>query len=113
MGRRPVRRVAALYDVHGNLPALEAALAAVESAGADEIVVGGDVVLGPMPRETLERLLALGERARFIRGNCDRLVVDAFDGRPPAQLPPSVREAVVWAAQQLDRRYRDFLAGLP
>jgi putative phosphoesterase len=110
-----VRRVAALYDIHGNLPALEAALAAVDSAGDGHelIVVGGDVALGPMPRETLERLLALGPRARFIRGNCDRLVVDAFDRRPLAGLPPSVSEAVVWTAQQLDRRYRDFLAGLP
>jgi putative phosphoesterase len=111
-----VRRVAALYDIHGNLPALEAALAALDTAdanGVDLVVVGGDVVLGPMPRETLERLLALGPRARFIRGNCDRLVVDAFDGRPLAGLPPSVREPLAWTARQLDRRHRDFLAGLP
>src|SRR5215210_7250453 len=113
MGGTTARRVAALYDIHGNLPALEAVLAAVDSAGADEIVVGGDVVLGPMPRETLDRLLALGPRARFIRGNCDRLVVDAFDGRPPARLPPAVREAVAWTAAQLDRRHRDVLAALP
>ena len=90
-----VQRIAALYDIHGNLPALEAALAAVDAAGADEILVGGDVVLGPMPRETLDRLLALGGRARFIRGNCDRLVVDAFDGR------------------SLERRHRDVLAAFP
>ncbi len=56
--------IAALYDIHGNLPALEAALAAVESAGAREIVIGGDVVLGPMPCQALERLLALEPRAR-------------------------------------------------
>ena len=107
------RPVAALYDIHGNLPALEAALAAVDSAGADGIVVGGDVALGPMPRETLDRLLALGPRARCIRGNADRVVVDAFDGRPPARLPPAVLEAIEWTAGQLDRRHRDFLATLP
>jgi predicted phosphodiesterase len=75
--------------------------------------VGGDVVLGPMPAGTIERLLALGTRARFIRGNCDRLVVDAFDGRPLTRLPAAVREPVAWTARQLDRRHRDFLAGLP
>jgi len=106
-------RIAALYDVHGNLPALEAALAAVDAAGADVIVVGGDVVLGPMPRETLGRLLDLGERARFIRGNCDRLVVDAFDGRTTPRLPPAVQEQIRWAAGRLERRHRDFLAGMP
>jgi predicted phosphodiesterase len=105
--------VAALYDIHGNLPALEAVLAAVESAGADTIVVGGDVVPGPMPREALDRLLALGPRARFIRGNTDRLVVDAFDGRPLPPLPPSVHETIAWSAARLDRHHRDFLAALP
>ncbi len=113
MGPTDVRQVAALYDIHGNLPALEAALSAVDAAGVEGIVVGGDVVLGPMPRETLERLLALGPRARFIRGNCDRLVVDAFDGRPLTRWPPIIREPIAWTAQQLDRRHRDFLASLP
>lgn len=106
-------RVAALYDVHGNLPALDAALAAADAAGANTIVVGGDVALGPMPRESLERLLDLGPRARFLRGNCDRLVVDAFDGRPLAPLPPGVADVVAWCAAQLDRRHRDALAALP
>jgi len=107
------RRVAALYDIHGNLPALEAALDAADAAGADTILVGGDVVLGPMPRETIDRLLAMGGRAHFVRGNCDRLVVDAFDGRPNARLPAAVQESIAWAAARLDRSHRDFLAELP
>jgi predicted phosphodiesterase len=106
-------RVAAIYDVHGNLPALEAVLAAVDAAGVDEIVVGGDVVPGPMPRETLDRLLDLGPRARFLRGNTDRLVVAAFDGDPLDRLPAFVREPIAWSAAQLDRRHRDVLAALP
>jgi predicted phosphodiesterase len=110
-GTGSTSRVAALYDIHGNLPALEAALDAVEEAGAETIVVGGDVALGPMARETTDRLIALGARAHYVRGNCDRLVVDAFDGRPlPARLPPSVRETVEWTAAQLGRHHRDFLA---
>ena len=48
--------VAALYDVHGNLPALEAVLADAAFARADAVVVGGDVAAGPMPAEVLDRL---------------------------------------------------------
>ncbi len=64
-------RVAALYDVHGNLPALEAVLAEVEREGVDAIVFGGDLTWGPLPAETLALARAL-ERAHFVRGNCDR-----------------------------------------
>jgi len=71
-------RVAALYDVHGNLPALEAVLIEVERENVDAIVLGGDCVLGPQPKKTLERLRRLGERALWLRGNTDRLI--AGDG---------------------------------
>lgn len=107
-------RVAALYDIHGNLPALEAALAEVEAAGAGVIVIGGDVVSGPMPRATMERLLALGDRARWLRGNADREVVAAFDGLPLGPgMPDEVRAVTTWTAGQLERRHRDTLAKLP
>lgn len=105
--------VAVLYDVHGNLPALEAVLAAADAAGARTIVVGGDVVPGPMPRETIARLRALGDRALFLRGNCDRLVVDALDGQPLTGLPPAVREIFAWTAGQLGPEEWNFLAGFP
>lgn len=59
-------RVAALCDIHGNLPALEAALAEVRHAGVDRIVVGGDVLPGPMPRDTLDCLLSLDVTVEFI-----------------------------------------------
>ncbi len=65
-------RVAALYDVHGNLPALEAVLTEVDAAGVDVVVCGGDAVWGPFPRATLERVLALGDLVRFVRGNTER-----------------------------------------
>jgi putative phosphoesterase len=62
-------RVAALYDIHGNLPALEAVLADVE---ADVVVVGGDVAPGPQVAECFARLDALEVPVRWVRGNGDR-----------------------------------------
>jgi len=67
-------KVAALFDIHGNLPALDAVLA--EVADADVILVGGDFIMGPWPAETLERLGGLDADVRFIRGNADREVVE-------------------------------------
>ena len=55
-GGGSLMRVAALCDVHGNLPALEAVLAEVRAADVDRIVCGGDVVAGPYPQECLDRL---------------------------------------------------------
>lgn len=113
MAATDARQVAALYDVHGNLPALEAVLTAVDSTGPDLIVVGGDVVAGPMPSETLDLLHDLGPHVRFLRGNADRWVVDTADGRPHTEAPAFVQELIAWTAQQLNRRQLDFLAGLP
>ena len=63
-------RVAALYDVHGTRIALEAVLAELEREQPDEIVFGGDLLLGPHPAETAE--LVRSVEASFVRGNCDR-----------------------------------------
>ena len=79
-------RVAAIADIHGNLPALEAVLGEVEREEPDLIVVCGDVASGPMPAETIDRLRALS-RARFVRGNADRGLVDEFDGKSPSEMP--------------------------
>jgi putative phosphoesterase len=107
-------RIAAIYDIHGNSPALEAVLGEIAAEQPDLILVGGDVALGPFPRATLDRLIGLGEWARFIRGNADRELVACYDGLPrdPA-LPAEVWEATTWVAGQLDRAHRDFLADLP
>jgi putative phosphoesterase len=66
-------RVAALYDVHGNLPALDAVLAEVGDA---QLVFGGDVAWGPLPLETVDRIRSLDAPA--IRGNADRELGDAW-----------------------------------
>jgi predicted phosphodiesterase len=105
-------RVAVLCDIHGNLPALDAVLSEVELVDVDLIVVGGDVVPGPMMAETVERVRGLGERARFVMGNGDREVVEAFDaGRSPEEAGDDLFARFTgWAAGRLDRGQRDFLA---
>jgi len=92
-------RVAALCDVHGNLPALEAVLAELRSLDVDRIVCGGDVVAGPFPRECLERLRAAD--ATFVRGNADR---------ESARAPEGTWEEIVG---RLDPASLEFLAGWP
>ena len=99
----PSRRLAAFYDIHGNLPALEAALAEALALGVDEIVFGGDLAAGPWPVETIARVRALEVPARFVRGNADRWMVECFD---------TGRDGVdAWAASRMGRAERDFLAG--
>ena len=89
-------RVAVLYDIHGNLPALEAVLPDVRDAGVDRVVVGGDVLPGPMPRETLEHLLELDLPMEFIQGNGDREVL-----APSGQVPEAYRGRSAGTRQQL------------
>ena len=94
-------RVAAIYDIHGNLPALEAVLQDILQAGVDHIVVGGDVILGPMPRETLSCLLDLDMSVQFIQGNGDREVLALMQGIETGAVPQAYRAVMRWNAQQL------------
>ena len=104
--------VAALYDIHGNLPALQAVLGDASRSGAEAIVVGGDVAAGPLPAATIDQLMALGERARFVRGNADREVVEAYDAglRDPIAEADPARRAAAFAASRISPRQRGFLA---
>ncbi len=105
--------VGALYDIHGNLPALEAVLREGRAMGVERWVVGGDVLLGPMPLECLALLDAEPRPMDWVRGNCDRLVVEAFDGGALDGLPAPVAETVRWVAGQIPRTVRDRLAAWP
>jgi predicted phosphodiesterase len=96
-----MERVAAIYDIHGNLPALEAVLEDVRRAGVELIVVGGDVLPGPMPRESLACLFDLDLPIQFIRGNGDRIVLEEHSGVEVAGLPEAIRATVRWNAEQL------------
>ena len=103
-------RVAAVYDVHGNAPALEAVLQAIAQERVDCIVVGGDVVAGPLPLETLELLNDCDTPTRFVRGNADREVIAQMQGEDLGDVPEDVRENVAWVAQQLGAEHLSVLS---
>jgi predicted phosphodiesterase len=109
-------RIAAIYDIHGNLSALEAVLQDIRQARVDCIVVGGDVLPGPLPRETIQCLLDLDIPAQFIHGNGDREVLAQMSGAETdwyRTAPERWREPVRWTAQQLDTQHQRLLEGWP
>ena len=117
-------RVAALYDIHGNLPALEAVLREIHEEKVDQVVVGGDVVPGPMPRESLRLLLDLNLPVKFIHGNGELAMLaqmNATDedsvtywgttsGNP---LPEEFRPIYRWTVKQLQPDFKPVLASWP
>ena len=98
--------IAALFDIHGNLPALEAVLGDVRKARVDQIVVGGDVLPGPMPRECLDLLSSLDIPTNFVIGNGDRETGATARGNVSSVIPEFFREAMRWNAAEL--RPHDF-----
>jgi predicted phosphodiesterase len=75
--------VLALYDIHGNIDALEAVLTDPRAASPDVVLVGGDAVPGPFAQATLDRLAELN--VRWIRGNGEREVAEAVAAPAPAE----------------------------
>src|SRR5213079_681689 len=117
-------RVAALYDIHGNLPALEAVVQDIRQADVDQIVVGGDAVPGPMPREALRRLLDLDLPTHFIYGNGELAILVQIAGAQTgsviywgttsgARPPESIVEIYRWTAAQLQPEFEAVLASWP
>jgi predicted phosphodiesterase len=117
-------RVAALFDVHANLPALDAVLEDVRAAGVDLIVFGGDIVPGPMMRETFTRILNLDVPAQFIYGNGELGVLAQINASSPdavtywgttggGPLPEPLKEVVRWSARQVLPEHARAMAGWP
>jgi len=106
-------RIAAIYDIHANLPALEAVLQDIRQADVDQVIVGGDVLPGPMPRETLTCLLDLDIPVQFIQGNGDREVLALMAGMETGAVPEQFREVMRWNAEQLQPEYEQLLASWP
>ncbi|MDX1394895.1 MAG: metallophosphoesterase family protein [Gemmatimonadota bacterium] len=106
-------RIAALYDIHGNLPALEAVLAEVEREPIDAVVVGGDVLPGPMSGETLAKLDALPLAWEAIRGNGENDILAACRGEVPTRVPPVFAEVLRRVGDELTPPQRDAIAAWP
>jgi predicted phosphodiesterase len=98
--------LALIYDVHGNLPALEAVLDDAQGAGADRYLLGGDYALfGAWPREAVERLRELD--ADWIRGNGERWTA------APEEAPDQVQGPIVRCRELLGDDMTKELATLP
>lgn len=95
-------REAVLFDIHGNVDALEAVLADAERAGCAGLVLGGDyALLGPAPDDCVDLLRGHPWPVTAIRGNTDRMI--AAGGDPVSD----------WAADRLGPERVAWLGGLP
>ena len=117
-------RVAAVYDIHGNLPALEAVLRELRDEKVDRLIVGGDVIPGPLPRECLEALLTSEIPAQLIQGNGELAVLAQIDARQTGRveywgtvsgkpLPEAVQEVLRWSAEQIHPDYTSLIHDWP
>lgn len=109
-------RVAAIYDIHANLPGLQAVLEDIRQARVDHVVVGGDVLPGPMPRETIACLREVGIPVQFILGNGDREVLARMRGVETGWYHTAQeqwRVPVRWNAEQLGVEDEKLLASWP
>lgn len=101
-------RIAVLADIHGNLPALEAVLGALDAESPDAIVVAGDITGGPLVAECLAALRARPEPLHWVKGNGERDTVAAFDGAAA-----DVAAMERWSAAALTPDDRDALDSWP
>jgi putative phosphoesterase len=106
--------IAFISDIHGNLPALKAAVIDAKKRGVTQIVCAGDIVgYGPFPNEVCEYLKT--NEIRSISGNYDIKVLAVIkDGKSSIEsLPKKKRELVMWTANHLAKPAQRFLGGLP
>ena len=92
---------------------LEAVLTEIRHANVDQVVVGGDVIPGPMPRETISRLRNLDIPVQFIQGNGEREVLASMRGLDTDSVLEPFRPIMSWTAQQLDSDHERWLASWP
>lgn len=111
-----MNRVAVITDIHGNLPALEASLEAIESIGVDAVYCGGDLVgYGPHPNQVC-RLIEERE-IPTIYGNYDYAIARELEDCGCAYVTQHDRElgqqSVAWTLQNTNQESKDFMNGLP
>ncbi len=108
--------LAALYDIHGNLPALQAVLAEIHREPVDHILIGGDVLPGPMPIECLDLLTQAEIPTHVILGNGDREVLAHMRGIETdwyRNARQEWRDPIDWTAQQLRPEHETLLTSWP
>jgi putative phosphoesterase len=110
------QRVAVITDIHGNLPALEAALARIDELGIETIYCGGDLVgYGPWPNEVCE--LIQERRIPTIYGNYDYAISRDEEDCMCAYRDQHDRDlgqlSVYWTLEHTNRASKDFMRGLP
>jgi predicted phosphodiesterase len=96
-------KILALYDIHGNIDALDALLADPRAADPDLVVVGGDAVPGAFCREALDRLASLPAPVEWVRGNGEREVAEAAAAGADAGEPDPADVAAVTARRTAGR----------
>ena len=111
-------RIAILGDIHGNVAALDAALAAIDATRPDAIAITGDLVMnGPRPSDVLARVRALdGAGAYVVQGNTDIAVADFdFSAAFPwlEEVPAAHRAVAEWTHDRLDDDELAYLRRLP
>jgi len=109
-------RIAIITDIHANLPALEAALTAIDGLGVDAVVCGGDLVgYGPRPNEVCALIEDRG--LPTIYGNYDHAIARDLDDCGCAYVTPHDRalgqRSVEWTLAHTDARSKAFMRGLP
>jgi putative phosphoesterase len=105
-------RLAVFADIHGNLPALEAALEEIKAEAVDGILIAGDMVAGPNPQAVIDRLRELG--GLMIRGNNENYILRFLSGEAPEWWYTSQQWAFThWNYRQLDAETLEFIRALP
>ncbi|CAG9297858.1 metallophosphoesterase family protein [Celerinatantimonas diazotrophica] len=102
--------IAALYDIHANLTALKAVLEEIKKYPVKLIVIGGDVIAGPQPLETLELLKHLTTPTHFIRGNAESELLRYCNGEHANGLSAKADEVTKWVAKQLKPDHLQFIS---
>ncbi len=111
-----MNRVAVITDIHGNLPALEASLEAIDAIGVEQIYCGGDLVgYGPHPSEVCA--VIEGREIPTIYGNYDHAIGRELKDCGCAYVTQHDRElgqrSVAWTLAHTDQQHKDFMRGLP
>ncbi|MFM2479715.1 metallophosphoesterase family protein [Celerinatantimonas sp. MCCC 1A17872] len=102
--------IAALYDIHANLTALKAVVEELKKYPVTQIVIGGDVIAGPQPIETLELLQEVTTPTYFVRGNAESDLLRYLNGEQAGGLSANADEITSWVAKQLTSSHQQFIA---